>query len=276
MIKTNKTNRNFHLVPSTCPACESDLVWSDTNVDILCKNSECSAKGLKEIISFFEVMGVDAMGSGTIEQLWNAGYNSVEKILKMRLYEFQELDRFGTKKADKVYNAIHSKMLNVKLNTVQHASNLFQGLGSRKLKELIDYNSRDNRPTMEQIVAMEGFSKKSAESFLNGFDKFWDWVEALPIVLDLTKDVEQTITDGEFSNEIVVFTGFRSPDLEEKIKSEGGTMGSGMNKKTTILVVKDKGSTSSKMKKATDMGITILSRIELEKKIEESNPLFDL
>ena len=263
-------------VPENCPSCSQKLDWSDTKVDLLCNNSNCSSKGLREIISFFGILGVDAMGTGTIDQLWNDGYDSVEKILKMRQYEFEDMDRFGKRKAEKVYNAIHSKMKNVKLNTLQHASNLFQNLGSSKLEKLLDFNSRDKKPTVDQIIALDGFSKKSAESFLAGFDKFWDWIEVLPITVDYSKPVEMTVTDGSFSGEVVVFTGFRSPDLEDKIKSEGGTMGSGVNKKATILVVKDKSSTSSKMKKAQDLGITILSRTELESKIEESNPLFDL
>jgi NAD-dependent DNA ligase len=266
----------FNVVPKSCPSCSSDLKWNETNVDLHCENAGCSAKGLREVISFFSLLEVDSMGSGTIEQLWNEGYDSVEKILKMRLFEFQDLDRFGDRKAEKVYRSIHSKMQNVKLNKLQHASNLFKGLGSRKLGELLKYNSKDNKPTLDEIVALDGFSKKSAESYLAGFDIFWEWVEKLPVTIDYSIPVEETVTDGSFSGDVVVFTGFRSPDLEAKIKAEGGSMGSGINKKTTILVVKSKESTSSKMKKATDMGITVLSRTELEQKIEEANPLFDL
>jgi DNA ligase (NAD+) len=263
-------------IPKCCSSCKSELTWSETNVDLMCSNSECTSKSLREIMCFFGILGVDNMGGGTITQLYEEGYDTVEKILKMRLFEFQDLDRFGNRKAEKVYNSIHAKMKNIKLHKLQHASNLFKGLGSRKLELLLDYNSRDNKPKFEDIVSIEGFSKKSADSYLTGFDKFWDWVEKLPITIDSSKPVEHVITDGEFTDEVVVFTGFRSPDLEEKIKSEGGTMGSGVNKKTTILVVKDKESTSSKMRKAQELGITILSRKELEQKIEEANPLFDL
>jgi DNA ligase (NAD+) len=61
-----------------------------------------------------------------------------------------------------------------------------------------------------------------------------------------------------------VFTGVRRADLEEVIESRGGKIGSSVSKTTTHLVMKAKGSGSSKETKAISLGVTILTVVELE------------
>jgi DNA ligase (NAD+) len=62
-----------------------------------------------------------------------------------------------------------------------------------------------------------------------------------------------------------VFTGFRSQELEDYIKQNGGEIKSGISNKVTYLVCKDKNSGSSKLKKATDLGIKLLSQEDVYK-----------
>jgi NAD-dependent DNA ligase len=62
----------------------------------------------------------------------------------------------------------------------------------------------------------------------------------------------------------IVFTGFRNTDLEKKIESLGGEIGNSLSKKTSILVMKEKGSGSSKEKKALDYGVEVMTVEEFE------------
>ena len=57
----------------------------------------------------------------------------------------------------------------------------------------------------------------------------------------------------------ICVSGFRDSNLEEVITNEGGKIVSGVSKKTTHLVVKDKSANSSKISKAKLLGIPILS-----------------
>jgi NAD-dependent DNA ligase len=62
----------------------------------------------------------------------------------------------------------------------------------------------------------------------------------------------------------VVFTGVRSAELEKKIQEQGGEIKSGISKAVTILVCKDPTSGSSKMKKAMELGIRVMTIRDLE------------
>ena len=59
-------------------------------------------------------------------------------------------------------------------------------------------------------------------------------------------------------------SGVRRKDLEEIIVSRGGVIGGSVSKNTTYLVMKEKGSGSSKETKAISLGVTILTVEELE------------
>lgn len=61
-----------------------------------------------------------------------------------------------------------------------------------------------------------------------------------------------------------VFTGIRRPDLVEEIESRGGKELTSVTKNVTHLICKDKISLSGKMKKAIELGVTIMSVEELE------------
>lgn len=75
---------------------------------------------------------------------------------------------------------------------------------------------------------------------------------------------KQALTSNECENMIVCLTGFRSDEITAYIESNGGSIVSGVSKKVTHLIVKDKNSTSSEMKKANDMGIGVMSKEEFE------------
>ena len=67
--------------------------------------------------------------------------------------------------------------------------------------------------------------------------------------------------------EIVVFTGGTDKAIEAKILSEGGTVGSSVSSKTTIVVAKDLNSGSSKLTKAKSLGITVITMDKLKEKL---------
>ena len=68
------------------------------------------------------------------------------------------------------------------------------------------------------------------------------------------------------SGQIIVITGFRDKQLQETIVSLGGTVGSGITGKTTILIAKDPSSTSGKIQKARTKGISIMSLEQFKNK----------
>lgn len=239
------------------PTIGVDLEWNENGIELRTVN-ETEDQKLKQLISFFEILEVDNVGEGVITQLWNEGYQSVKDILSLKTTDLEKIDRFGKRKAKIVYDNIHKKMSGVELSKLQHATGLFSGLGSKKLALLEHFTQK---PTIDQVLSIEGFAQKSAEVYLENYDKFFTFIQELPITLVSKKEVE--VKGNQFEGETFVFTGVRSKEAEEKIVELGGKIGSSVSKNTTYLVMKVKGSGSSKEVKAESLGVKIITLDEL-------------
>jgi DNA ligase (NAD+) len=255
---------NEIVLPTCCPSCKStNIGWNDNHIELICLNSDCSGQQLGKIISFFNILGIDNVGEGVCNQLYDAGYNTIHKILSLKQSDLENLERFGKRKAEIVYESIHSKLHNVPLAKLQHAVGIFNNLGSKKLA-LVEHFQ--HKPTITELIAIDGFSDISAKAYLEGYDKFNDFIKNLPITIMKTEKIES------FSNELngasFCFTGVRLKDCEEKIEKMGGKIASGVSKTLTYLVMKEKGSGSSKESKALDLGVKILTVDELEKMLK--------
>lgn len=253
-------------LPEQCPSCRSAVHFNETKVDLMCYNESCSAKSLKSVISFFTLLEIEYCKEGTIKTLFENGFNSVAKICTMSVDDFEPISGFGKPRAEKIINAIKEKLESgILLEDIQHASNLFNNLGSRKLKLLNEYRSSENKPSVDDIVKLEGFSEISAESYLEGFDQFWEFIKDIPVNI-IEEEVKES-GDDTLSDKVCVFTGVRDKEFQELLESKGATISSSVTKKTTTLIVKDVNSTSSKVKKARDMGIEIVEHLAFKESI---------
>jgi DNA ligase (NAD+) len=132
-------------------------------------------------------------------------------------------------------------------------------LGSKKLALLEGFKTK---PTLAEVMAIEGFAEKSAQSYLDGYDKFNEFVKGLPITISEKKAIEKS--SNELEGKSFCFTGVRCKDLEPIIESKGGKIASGVSKNLTYLVAKDPTSGSSKLVKAEELGVILLSVQDLE------------
>mgnify|MGYP005845525947 CR=1 FL=1 len=235
------------------------LEWNENGIELITTN-ETDTQKVKKIIAFFEILGAENISSGVIQQLWNAGYQTIKDILSLSKEDLLKIDRFGKRKADIVLNSIKTAVTDVRLSKLQHATGLFNMLGSKKLALLEHF---ENKPSIDEVKSIEGFADKSAEIYVNNYDKFFKFIKDLPITISKNEKVEPESNDLE--GMVVVFTGVRDKSLEEVIISRGGDVRGSVSKKTTHLVMKKKGSGSSKENKAIDLGIEILEIGELEK-----------
>ena len=70
-----------------------------------------------------------------------------------------------------------------------------------------------------------------------------------------------------------MITGFRDSKIEEMIVSMGGTIQNTINSKTTLVIAKDINNTSSKVNKAKELNIKLMSLSELKKIINKIEKL---
>ena len=235
-----------------------ELDWNENGIELITL-TETEDQKLKKNISFFEILEADNVSEGVITQLWDAGYKTISDILKLTTSDLEKIDRFGKRKAKIVYDSIQKSVSNVQLSKLQHATGIFKGLGSKKLILLEDFVTK---PTIDQVMSIEGFAEISAKTYIDSYDEFFDFIKDLPVTISEKVEVIKNGTDLEGKS--FVFTGVRRVDLEADIESRGGKIGGSVSKNTTHLVMKTIGSGSSKEKKAIDLGVEVITVEQLE------------
>lgn len=235
-----------------------NIDWNENEVELITL-TVTKEQQFKQLVSFFEILEVENASEGVFKQLWDAGYKTVKDILLLKPSDMENLEGFGKRKSEIVYNSIQSKMKDVELSKLQHATGIFNMLGSKKLALLEHF---ETKPSIEDVMSIEGFAEKSAQSYIDGYDKFNDFIKDLPITIVKKKAVEKTSSDLEGKS--FCFTGVRCKHLEPIIESKGGKIASGVSKNLTYLIAKDPNSGSSKLTKAQELGVILLSVEDLE------------
>jgi NAD-dependent DNA ligase len=236
-----------------------EVDWNEAGIELITL-TETDDQKLKKIVAFFEILEADNVSEGVITQLWEAGYKTIKDILTLRTSDLEKIDRFGKRKADIVFNSIQKSVSGVQLSKLQHATGIFKGLGSKKLILLEEFTTK---PTVDQIMSIEGFAEVSAKSYIESYDIFFDFIKDLPVTI--VEKAESVKVGTDLEGKSFVFTGVRRIDLESDIESRGGKIGSGVSKTTTHLVMKAIGSGSSKEKKAIELGVEVITIEQLEK-----------
>lgn len=235
-----------------------EIGWNDAGIELMTL-TETEDQQLKKIVAFFEILEADNVGEGVVSQLWGAGYKTIEQILNLTTNDLESIDRFGKRKAKIVYDSIKKSITGVQLSKLQHSTGIFSGLGSKKLALLEHFTEK---PTIQQVMEIEGFAEISAKTYVENYEKFLTFIEGLPITI--SEKVEVVAVGDDLVGKQFVFSGIRIPEYEKIIIENGGIIGSGVSKNTTHLVIKTKGTGSSKEKKATELGVVILEVKDLE------------
>jgi NAD-dependent DNA ligase len=236
-----------------------EVDWNEAGIELITL-TETDDQKLKKIVAFFEILEADNVSEGVITQLWDAGYKTIKDVLTLKTSDLEKIDRFGKRKADIVYKSIQKSVSGIQLSKLQHATGIFKGLGSKKLVLLEDFKTK---PTVDQVMSIEGFAEVSAKSYIDSYDIFFDFIKDLPVTI--VEKVQAVKVGTDLEGKSFVFTGVRRTDLESDIESRGGKIGSGVSKTTTYLVMKAIGSGSSKEKKAIDLGVEVITVEQLEK-----------
>lgn len=227
----------------------------------------------KRITNFFTSLGVEGIKLGKVQQLAAGGLDSVIKILRATPERFMQIEGFQRKSAQTLYDNIREKTKSVELHLLMAGSGAFgAGLGQRKLKALVDRypdflkmaQTLTKPQLLAKIKAVDLFQDKSANIVVEGMPRFLKWLPKTGIKVTGPKKVR--VTGSSLKGQVVMFTGFRSAELNSAIAENGGAVGTSVNKDTTILLVKDKYSGSAKLRKAEDLGIKIMTEEEFRKK----------
>jgi NAD-dependent DNA ligase len=234
------------------------LAWTDGDVDLyMLDTSNNRAVQLEIINSTFGTTGLNVphIREGSIEKLYDAGLKSVVDIIKAD--EATLKAAAGDSAGSKIYKGLRGKLAGVELGILAGATSLLgRGIGRRKMTKICDGLGTDcilqGTVTVEQIAALEGFERKTAQTVIDNLPKFLQFLADIDGFYTLVAPKEK-VTGGDLDGVTVVFTGIRDKDLEAKIEARSGTIGSSVNKNTTWLVAKDPTGNSSKLVKAREL-----------------------
>lgn len=248
--------------------------WNKSNKDIIALNKG-NDMCIKFIYSFFMNIGVKYLGEETVKKLYNSGYTSVIKILNATIDDFKKLDGFKKTLAIKIYNNIHNTIIKSYIPDILSASGIFGfGMGKKKINQLFKeipdlftyYKLHSNTELFDRIITIDGFSSISASKIsIKNIKNSEDFINILNNILNIKlknnkKFDNETKPDlVSLSNFLIVFTGFRNIELEQKILDKGGKVTSTVSKKTTCVIAKNIEDNSRSIIKAKLFNIPIYS-----------------
>lgn len=243
-----------------------------TGVDYVLTNAtEFDDYHVKRIVHFFKTIGVENFSSGLVERFMGYGYDTIKKLLKATKSDFLKIEGVQDRLASKIFDGIQEKTKDVPLAKLMDATGVYKNLGERRIQMvlnkypniLFEYDALPTDSLVKRITDnVPGYNTLTATAFVQGLPKFQMWLNANPSVTYKIPKKAPTKTSGSKSGQVVVWTGFRDKSAEEKLTNLGGTVGSAVSSKTTILVVKDKNSLSGKAMKAKSLGIKIMDAVQ--------------
>ena len=232
-------------------------------VDYVLENpNDNSTVKMKSIHAFFVQIGTEGLGRGNVKRIIEAGFDSVQDILKMSYEDFMKVEGFKEKTSQKLVNSIKQSMESVELPELMIATNIFgRGLGVKKLRVIME-NYPDillKRETydakVEKISKLNGFQVKTAKKFVDHITEFIKFINVNQLQKKVMVVKEKGYNIGHpLYGKKVVLTGFRNKEFEKALKHIGVKLSTSVSKNTDYLIYNEKNN-SSKMMKANNLNI---------------------
>lgn len=244
---------------------DPDAVWNETHVDMVVAdaNSNPAAK-FQRLNDFFSSIDVPHLGEGNLKEMFDMGFETPESIIVLSQEDISNL--VGSRViGKKIFASMRNRLTNIPLYELMGSHPAFgRGVGVRKMKKLYEAFNGDMSKcqSIDAIVAVPGFELKTAKKIAAGYFTFIGFFEQVEDVVTIAKFEPKK--QGGLSGLTFVFTGFRNADLEKQIVDQGGTMGSTVSSKTSYLVTAEANSTSTKAKKAREIGVKVIGVDELK------------
>ena len=226
----------------------------------------------QKTVYFCSKMGIEYAGEGNLRRLLPENltecYTSNQGVYCLINYSKQYMIAILGVNGGKLYDSLHKCLKDVSQAQIFDALGSFgRGIGEKKLQKLIDkYETLDL--SLEQVIETEGFAEITASQFIANKDNYKEWFGIINSNQNdfSFKSEEKILTSNVFQNIIVVFTGIRDKEMEARIITNGGKIASSLTKDVNLVITKDVNSNSSKITKARERGIEIISYDEAKER----------
>ena len=272
-IAENLTGSGNAPVPHICPACgQETVVKKENDVECLfCVNPGCPAKKIKSFGLFTsrDAMNIDGLSEATLEKFIARGFiHDFGDIFEISRYrdEIVEMEGFGQKSYDNLIESLE-RAKETTLPRVIYSLGI-ANIGLANAKVICRYFNNDlekiRHASLEEISEIDTIGPVIAGNLVSYFqdeenNRRLDHLMSFLHIQDEGSKQEQIFAGMNFviTGSLVHF-GNRS-EAKELIESLGGKVKGSVTKKTNYLINNDIQSSSSKNKKARELGIPILS-----------------
>ncbi len=264
-------------MPTHCPSCGEPVAYDKNDGAALrCTNSACPAQVSRSIEHFASkgAMNIDGLGPQIVELLLaNGKIKDVSDLYLLTVEDIETLDRMGKKSAQNLVSAIEaSKSVGL--------ARLVYALGIREVGEVAAaalaarFGTLDalSLASAEDIFAIENFGEVTADYVVDFFShqQNRELCARLAAAGVLTVDTSAPVGDL-FASKSFVLTGtlptMSRDEASALIKQNGGKTVGSVSKKTDYVLAGE--AAGSKLTKAQELGIKIISESDLLEMIEK-------
>ena len=264
------------MMPTHCPACESELVRIEGEVALRCINPQCPAQIVEGLIHFVSrnAMNIDGLGERVVAQLFQEGLiKDVADLYRLTREQLIQLERMGEKSTDNLLSAIEQ-------SKESSLEKLLFGLGIRHVgakaaKTLAQYFESIEKlmqASNEELISINEIGDKMADAVVTYFEN----PDVQQLINELASLGVNTIYKGpklikvEDSNsylagKTIVLTGklelLSRNEAKEGIEVLGGKVTGSVSKNTDLVVAGE--AAGSKLKKAEELNIEIWDETRL-------------
>ena len=262
-------------IPDICPSCGGKVTREEGEAALRCCNPDCPNQLLRNLIHFCsrDAMDIEGMGTAVLETFVNEGMiKTAADIYKLDREKIASIERMGEKSADNLIAAAEKSKGNdlARLIYALGIRHIGQKAGALLSEKFLTMDAIINATT-EEIAGIEGFGLIMAQSVTD----FFSHPESRQLIEDLkavgvNMESQKEIVDMRFEGMTFVLTGtlstYTRSEASKIIESFGGKASGSVSKKTTyVLAGEDAG---SKLKKANDLGVTVISEEEFAEMIK--------
>ena len=279
VVESKRTgNEKDFEMPRICPVCGAIAVREEGEAAVRCTGIECPAKLFRNLVHFVsrEAMNIDGLGENIINELLERKLiSNIEDIYTLTFEDVASLKKNGTKFAQNLIDSINAS----KQNDLYRLITAFgiRHVGSKASKVLArKYRSMDNlaNASFEELSEINDIGAVMANSIREFFtqEQTQELIQKLKDAGVNMECLEEQSDDNRFEGKTFVLTGslelFTRKEAEDIIEKFGGKTSSSVSKKTDYVLAGEEA--GSKLTKAQELGITVISEAEFKEMIGEN------
>ena len=263
-----------------CPECGAELIRNEGEAAHYCPNDDgCppQIKGKMEHFASRKAMDIDGLGQETIETLFNHNLvKGISDFYRLTKEQISALERMGDKSAERIIIGLEASK-NVPFERVLFALGI-RFVGETVAKKLVkNLHSIENiqSATFEKLIEIDEIGEKIAESIVDYFSKkehieLIEFLKRQGLQFKINEEKMGKQTDKLVGLNIIIsgtFEKFSRDELKNLIEQNGGKNVGSISKKTNYVVAGENMG-PSKLEKATQLGVPIISEDDFLKMLE--------